>query len=127
MACAMSRNARLAMRPGETEPNWNRSESLVVAGHDRIWTPESSTARGCADRTYGPTAPLRVSLNVVGPLHAGLVAAGDDDTARELIGHDALGNAPEELGGALDRPLDCSSVGTRQSRGLKGKVCERER
>ena len=38
---------------------------------------------------------------VVGPLHARLVAARHDDAALELIGHDGLGDAAEELEGAL--------------------------
>ena len=38
---------------------------------------------------------------LVGPLHARLVAARHDDAALELIGHDGLGDAAEELEGAL--------------------------
>ena len=38
---------------------------------------------------------------VIGPLHARLVAARDDDTTFELIGHDGRGDAAKELEGAL--------------------------
>jgi len=38
---------------------------------------------------------------VVGPLHPRLIAAGDDAPALELIGHDRLGDAAEELEGPL--------------------------
>jgi len=34
---------------------------------------------------------------VIGPLHARLVAAWDDDAALELIGHDGRGDAAKEL------------------------------
>src|SRR5437867_841874 len=38
---------------------------------------------------------------VIGPLHARLVAARDDDATFELIGHDGRGDAAKELEGAL--------------------------